>query len=666
MKAWNTRYAGQEAGTPKAGYLSVSIDDKLYRAHRVIFLMVEGRWPTELIDHRDLDRANNRWGNLREATHAQDKANRPATAKNKLGLKGVNWSAKDRRYVAYIRINGRSTHLGHFRDPKAAAAAYAGAARAVHGEFAHRARPQPAGGSAAVFQQAKTPSADEPAVERFLQVEKRNPLETRQKLTRQHKLTRVPFQVSRLMEFCSLRELQNQTGHQVWDWPLVVLKELLDNALDAAEEAGVAPVIKVSVSPKTGTIIVEDNGPGIPAETIGGIINYSIRVSSREAYVSPSRGAQGNALKTVLAMGYVLDQERLSDSDADVAEASGQTIIETGGAAHTITFLVDHVTNEPRITHSVAPSSITVGTKVTVQWPAESKHGYGSLLDNAEGHFKALASSYTWFNPHVTLTGTWDGAGFINVEATNPDWTKWRPSDPTSPHWYSDARLQRYMSAHVARDLRLGQDRPVREFVAEFRGLSGTQKQKAILEEIGASRLSLRSFFGEEKVNRAGIGRLLKAMKSRSAPVPPTHLGVIGKEHLKARFLAAGGAEETFKYERSTGVSQGLPYIVECAFGLRQSGLDGADGRYVVTDSRLAMTGGRLIITGANWSVGIQNPFRRFGKTGEGLESTLAAVRANANQPVIMALHLASAHIQYADRGKSSIIVDGDVEAADV
>ena len=118
--------------------------------------------------------------------------------------------------------------------------------------------------------------------------------------------------------------------------------------------------------------------------------------------------------------------------------------------------------------------------------------------------------------------------------------------------------------------------------------------------------------------------------------------------------MAAGGAEETFKYERQTGVSQDIPYIIECAFGLRQSGLDGSSREK------------RLIVTGANWSVGIHNPFRRFGRTGEGLESTLATVRANANQPVIMALHLASAHIQFADRGKSSIIVDGDVEATDV
>jgi hypothetical protein len=74
----------------------------------------------------------------------------------------------------------------------------------------------------------------------------------------------------------------------------------------------------------------------------------------------------------------------------------------------------------------------------------------------------------------------------------------------------------------------------------------------------------------------------------------------------------------------------------------------------------------RKIVTGANWSAAIKNPFRSFGRTGEGLESTLAKVRANATQPVICALHLASAHLQFADRGKSSIITSGDVEASDV
>src|SRR6516165_10028291 len=80
----------------------------------------------------------------------------------------------------------------------------------------------------------------------------------------QPKLTRVPFTVSRLMEFCTRRELVSQTGHDVSEWPLVVLKELVENALDACEEAEIAPVIAIDV--KGRSIIIEDNGPGIPTK----------------------------------------------------------------------------------------------------------------------------------------------------------------------------------------------------------------------------------------------------------------------------------------------------------------------------------------------------------------------------------------------------------------
>jgi DNA topoisomerase VI subunit B len=57
-------------------------------------------------------------------------------------------------------------------------------------------------------------------------------------------LVRLVFKTSRLAEFCSQKELVNQTGHSVEAWPLVILKELVDNALDAAEEAEIAPAIR--------------------------------------------------------------------------------------------------------------------------------------------------------------------------------------------------------------------------------------------------------------------------------------------------------------------------------------------------------------------------------------------------------------------------------------
>jgi DNA topoisomerase VI subunit B len=485
------------------------------------------------------------------------------------------------------------------------------------------------------FEQAKKPSNDP----HFLQIVAK-PRQTA-KVKAEPKLTRVAFKVSRLMEFCSERELQNQTGHSVYDWPLVVGKEGMDNALDACEEAEVAPDITIIVS--SGTIIVEDNAAGIDTETIDSILDYSIRVSSREAYVSPTRGAQGNALKTILAMSFVLNRKINSDADA-----AGITVIETRGIKHQIEFRVDHINNQPKIIHTMTESLVTVGTKLTINWPPETD----DLLHYAANRFKSLIEAYVWFNPHLTLRGVWFGREFINVKATNPTWVKWQPRNPTSPHWYDESRLQRYLAAHVARDRDHAQHRTVREFIAEFRGLSGSAVQRRILADVGCSHQSLAQFFGIDQVNRAGIAKLLVAMRDCSKPVDPKHLGVIGIEHLKQRFLAEGGNIDTFQYQPRKGMTgDGIPYVIEFAFGLHQSGL-----------SKDGAAFSRKFITGANWSAGINNPFRAFGSTGEGLENTLAKVRANAGQPVICALHLASAYIQYADRGKSSIILTDNAE----
>ena len=241
------------------------------------------------------------------------------------------------------------------------------------------------------FEQAKNPTKST----RILQIVAKPDRPTCR--TAKHKLTRLAFAVSRLMEFCSERELQNQTGHSFHDWPLVVGKEVVDNAIDACEEAEVAPDITVIVDP--GTIIIQDNAGGIDTETIESILDYSIRISSREAYVSPTRGAQGNALKTILAMGYVLDRKIGSDADA-----AGMTIIETRGIKHQIEFRVDHINNQPKIIHTTADPPVKVGTKLTIKWPPKS-----GLLESVEANFKQLIEGYVWFNPHLTLRGVWFG-----------------------------------------------------------------------------------------------------------------------------------------------------------------------------------------------------------------------------------------------------------------
>ena len=101
-------------------------------------------------------------------------------------------------------------------------------------------------------------------------------------------LKRETFTTSRLLEFTSRKELELQSGQPAELWPLVVFKELPDNALDACEEAGIAPELTVSIDSKASIITLADNGPGIPPRTVASILDFTTRTSSREAYASPS------------------------------------------------------------------------------------------------------------------------------------------------------------------------------------------------------------------------------------------------------------------------------------------------------------------------------------------------------------------------------------------
>jgi Histidine kinase-, DNA gyrase B-, and HSP90-like ATPase len=453
----------------------------------------------------------------------------------------------------------------------------------------------------------------------------------------QKKLTRVPFEVSRLMEFCSRRELINQTSHEVMEWPLVTLKELLDNSIDACEEAEIAPVISIDL--KRGSIVIADNGSGIPEKTIEKVLDYSIRVSSREAYVSPTRGAQGNALKTILPMGYVMDERRGED-------ACGETIIEVHELAHYIAFAVDHIRQEPQIGHTTEPSPVTCGTRITVKLPLTREwEGYEPIdaVEACKQRLLALAESYLWLNPHLCLTVTWNGETKIDAKASNPAWDKWLPSWPTSAHWYDKGRFRRYMAAHIANRGNI----TVREFISEFRGLSGTAKQKAVLEEIGASHVSLHDFFGRHKANDENIAKLMSACKRHSKPVKAAQLGIIGKAHLYRMMEAAGGDPKTFKYFQTLGQMDGIPRVIEASFSVHRDGLSAFRGP------------NRKTITGVNWSPGIGNPFRQLGRGGASMDALLSDLHADGSQPLIVCLHVACARVAHLDRGKSAIVVDG-------
>ena len=76
------------------------------------------------------------------------------------------------------------------------------------------------------------------------------------------------FTTDRLLEFTSVNELSKLVGYTPPGWPVIAVKELIDNALDAAEDVNLAPAIGVYISTTDRTITVKDLGPGIVPDVV--------------------------------------------------------------------------------------------------------------------------------------------------------------------------------------------------------------------------------------------------------------------------------------------------------------------------------------------------------------------------------------------------------------
>lgn len=123
------------AGCLIDGYRTIGIQGRLYRAHRLAWLIHHGVEPVGDLDHINGDRDDNRIVNLRQATHAENMHNRRADHDNTSGIKGVCWNRFKNKWMAYV--NGR--HVGYFDTKDEAAEAVQKRRLELHGEFAcHR------------------------------------------------------------------------------------------------------------------------------------------------------------------------------------------------------------------------------------------------------------------------------------------------------------------------------------------------------------------------------------------------------------------------------------------------------------------------------------------------------------------------------------------------
>lgn len=124
----------------RAGYLrkdgrrGIKVDGEAYFEHRIIWLWMTGYLPPE-IDHKNLDRGDNRWSNLRECSRSQNNANRRIQPNNKMKMRGIH-QISNGRFRVRIQCNGKRVADKVFEHKSDAIVFHAEAMKKAFGEFA--------------------------------------------------------------------------------------------------------------------------------------------------------------------------------------------------------------------------------------------------------------------------------------------------------------------------------------------------------------------------------------------------------------------------------------------------------------------------------------------------------------------------------------------------
>ncbi len=319
---------------------------------------------------------------------------------------------------------------------------------------------------------------------------------------------------------------------------ITTIKEAVDNALDACEEAEVLPDIFVSIRKVGGDvyrITVEDNGPGIVPDNVPFVFG-KLLYGSRFHQIRQSRGQQGIGISAAVLY-------------AQLTTGTPALVISRTGArekAHRFELMIRTETNEPQI---VSREEIdwdrTHGTRIEIEFKS-TLAAKKRLLD----YLRLTAI----VNPHARVTADIDGDVTTFERASDEVPPCPRPVLP-HPHGIEFGALKRLADASSG---------TVEEFLIESFSRVG---KKTAGEMIGIA--GLKPSRKVRRLDADDLKLLLDAMQGVRVPAPPAQqcLSPIGED------LICRGLEKEIQLDfirartRPSAVHGGHSFIIEAAIG---------------------------------------------------------------------------------------------------
>lgn len=455
-------------------------------------------------------------------------------------------------------------------------------------------------------------------------------------------------------QYFTLEGLELLTGVSPEDFDKLVLKELMDNALDACDEILERPVIKIKVVRANGflKIFVQDNGPGIDAKGIRKITDFSNLYSSRYHYKYPTRGALGNAWKFILGMTYALASATRTSYDGPPVAIISKRKLESKGKRYDITVQYDGADASANAETSDVPFEGASGTIVTISLPIYKKDWLKPY------RYLHLIEGFAYFNPHAEIVfENIEGKLFHYPSVVEPGYHCSSKRLCESIHWFSMDESMERVEAEI-RDGRENGTHPwVSDFIRSFRGLSSKKTVHRVLSRVGIDDGPLEDLEGNPELIRT----LCHVMREECKPPSPLVLDVLCEENIRARLMQIDGILEDsvpfFKYKCKRGVYWryvgeslvSVPFVVEVAVAVN-------------------MQNGRFVHIGVNGSPKLGDPFGPYvfkfeDKKGEkasvtGIRGILEKNGVGVKESVTVLVHIICPNIQYMDPGKMRMDID--------